>query len=202
MFMSKHAKSSNGSFHPLSAPDFLPLPQLRDLQLQRLKAIVQRAYDRVRPVPQADGRPRPDAAGRADAGGYRQAALCREDRPARHLSFRPVRQPYEGHCAAARLERHHGQAHRRGLHAGGYPGLDQRHAAQPCRLRAARGRHHPERLRLWPVHRRAGRALRRGSAGRNGHPDLRRQHPAPVDGDEGLRRHRDLLHAQLLPPPD
>ena len=45
--MSKHAKSSNGSFHPLSAPDFLPLPQLRDLQLQRLKAIVQRAYDRV-----------------------------------------------------------------------------------------------------------------------------------------------------------
>jgi phenylacetate-CoA ligase len=45
--MSKHAKSSNGSFHPLSAPDFLPLPQLQALQLQRLKAIVQRAYDRV-----------------------------------------------------------------------------------------------------------------------------------------------------------
>src|SRR5664279_4507698 len=47
MSMSKHAKSPNGSFHPLSAPDFLPLPQLRDLQLQRLTAIVQRAYDRV-----------------------------------------------------------------------------------------------------------------------------------------------------------
>ena len=45
--MSKHAKSSSVSFHPLSAPDFLPLPQLRDLQLQRLKAIVQRAYERV-----------------------------------------------------------------------------------------------------------------------------------------------------------
>jgi len=45
--MSKHAKNSNGSFHPLSAPDFLPLPQLRDLQLQRLRTIVQRAYDRV-----------------------------------------------------------------------------------------------------------------------------------------------------------
>jgi len=42
--MSKHAKDSNGSFHPLSAPDFLPLPQLRDLQLQRLKAVVQHAY--------------------------------------------------------------------------------------------------------------------------------------------------------------
>ena len=45
--MSKHAKNSEGSFHPLSAPDFLPLPQLRDLQFHRLKAIVQRAYDRV-----------------------------------------------------------------------------------------------------------------------------------------------------------
>ena len=45
--MSKHAKSSIASFHPLSAPDFLPLPQLRDLQLQRLQFIVQRAYDHV-----------------------------------------------------------------------------------------------------------------------------------------------------------
>lgn len=35
------------SFHPVSAPDFLPLPQLRQLQLQRLKAMVQRAYDHV-----------------------------------------------------------------------------------------------------------------------------------------------------------
>ncbi len=45
--MSKHAKSSRLSFHPLSAPDFLPLPQLRDLQLQRLQGIIQRAYDSV-----------------------------------------------------------------------------------------------------------------------------------------------------------
>jgi phenylacetate-CoA ligase len=37
----------NGSFHPVSAPDFLPLPQLRALQLQRLQAIVQRAYHQV-----------------------------------------------------------------------------------------------------------------------------------------------------------
>ncbi len=36
------------NFNPLSAPDFLPLDQLRNLQLQRLKGIVQRAYDNVR----------------------------------------------------------------------------------------------------------------------------------------------------------
>jgi hypothetical protein len=41
--MSKHAKDSNGKFHSLSAPDFQPLPQLRDLQLHRLKPIMQRA---------------------------------------------------------------------------------------------------------------------------------------------------------------
>jgi len=34
-------------FHPASAMDFLPLPQLRETQLTRLKSIVQRAYDRV-----------------------------------------------------------------------------------------------------------------------------------------------------------
>jgi phenylacetate-CoA ligase len=35
------------SFHPVSAPDYLPVPQLRQLQLHRLKTIVQRAYDHV-----------------------------------------------------------------------------------------------------------------------------------------------------------
>lgn len=34
-------------FHPESAPDFLPLRQLRMVQLQRLQAIVRRAYERV-----------------------------------------------------------------------------------------------------------------------------------------------------------
>ncbi len=43
--MSKHCDVS--ALHPVSAPDFLPLPQLQDLQLQRLKAMVWRAYDRV-----------------------------------------------------------------------------------------------------------------------------------------------------------
>ncbi len=46
--MTAHATSANRIFHPASAPDFLPLPQLRQLQLQRLRAIVQRAYDRVK----------------------------------------------------------------------------------------------------------------------------------------------------------
>lgn len=34
-------------FHPVSAPDYLPLAQLRQLQLRRLQAIIGRAYDNV-----------------------------------------------------------------------------------------------------------------------------------------------------------
>jgi len=36
-----------GGFHPASAPDYLPRAQLELLQLGRLRAVVQRAYDRV-----------------------------------------------------------------------------------------------------------------------------------------------------------
>ncbi len=38
---------SPGGFHPASAPDYLPVAQLRDLQLRRLQGVVQVAYDNV-----------------------------------------------------------------------------------------------------------------------------------------------------------
>lgn len=44
--MSKHS-SLIQNFNPISAPDFLPLPQLQAIQLQRLKAMVERAYTNV-----------------------------------------------------------------------------------------------------------------------------------------------------------
>ncbi len=45
--MNRHTMPGPPSFHPASALDFLPLPQLRDLQLRRLQSIVARAYQRV-----------------------------------------------------------------------------------------------------------------------------------------------------------
>jgi phenylacetate-CoA ligase len=36
-----------GAFHPASAPDYVPPAQMRHLQLERLRAVVRRAYDRV-----------------------------------------------------------------------------------------------------------------------------------------------------------
>lgn len=38
---------AGAGFHPVSAPDYLPTAQLRDLQLRRLQAVVGRAYDNV-----------------------------------------------------------------------------------------------------------------------------------------------------------
>jgi phenylacetate-CoA ligase len=35
------------AFHPASTPDYLPAPQLRDLQLNRLRSVVTRAWERV-----------------------------------------------------------------------------------------------------------------------------------------------------------
>jgi phenylacetate-CoA ligase len=40
-------ESPGGPFHPASAPDYVPLAQMRQLQLQRLRAVVRRAYDCV-----------------------------------------------------------------------------------------------------------------------------------------------------------
>ena len=36
-----------GGFHPASAPDFLPDAALKEVQLRRLRAVVQRAFDNV-----------------------------------------------------------------------------------------------------------------------------------------------------------
>ena len=45
--MTEYSNDVPGSFHPSSAVDYLPIPQLRELQLHRLKGTVQRAYDHV-----------------------------------------------------------------------------------------------------------------------------------------------------------
>ena len=122
---------------------------------------------------------------------HRPAAVHGEDRPARHVSVRAVRQPDARRRAPARLQRHDRQADRRGLHAGGRGGLDRASCVRAlARLRPARGRHHAERLRLRAVHRRPGAHYGAEALGATVIPDLRRQHRPADHGDEGLRRRR------------
>ena len=47
--MRENWNDAGSGFHPVSAPDYLPAAQLRELQLRRLKAVVGRAYDNVPP---------------------------------------------------------------------------------------------------------------------------------------------------------
>jgi phenylacetate-CoA ligase len=42
-----HSEAPAGGFHPASAPDYLPVPLLRDLQLRRLQRTVRRAHENV-----------------------------------------------------------------------------------------------------------------------------------------------------------
>jgi phenylacetate-CoA ligase len=44
--MSQSKKAPASGYHPASAPDYLPQPQLRDLQFTRLRAIVERSFER------------------------------------------------------------------------------------------------------------------------------------------------------------
>ena len=70
--------------------------------------------------------------------------------------------------------------------------------AVSCGLRPASRRHYSGGLRLRPVYRRAGRALRRREPGRRGGAGLRRPRRSPDHADERLRRDGGLLHAQLF----
>ncbi len=45
--MTEYWHDAGGAFHPVSAPDYLPPTQLRQLQLHRLRAITARAYENV-----------------------------------------------------------------------------------------------------------------------------------------------------------
>ena len=45
--MTKICDDYSSEMHPVSAPDYVPVPQMRDLQLDRLRAIVRRGYEHV-----------------------------------------------------------------------------------------------------------------------------------------------------------
>ena len=149
---------------------------MRDLQLQRLKAIVQRAYDRV-----ALFRKRMD-----ERGLTPQDVQTLEDIAKLPFAEKTdLRDTYPFGLFASPMKeivRLHASSGTTGKPiVVAYTQEDIQVWTNVMlrslrRLRPARGRHHPERLRLRPVHRRAGRALRRRGAGRDGHPDFRRQH--------------------------
>ena len=170
-------------------PEFdLSLDALRALQLTRLK---RGAAPRLRPsgavsrqVRGGGGASRrPPLARRPEA-----LSLHRQERPARRLSLRHVRHPARAVRARPRLERHDRPADGGRLFGEGHRDLGRPDGALALRRRRPAGRHHPQCLRLRPVHRRAGRALRRRAARLHGGADVGRLRRAAGPADPRVRR--------------
>ena len=166
----------------LATPD-----ELRALQLERLRASLVRVYERV-----PHYRAKFDAAG-VHPGDLRSLAdLARfpftdQGRPARELSVRHVRGAAAQGGAHPRLERHDRPADRRRLHAARHRHLGRPDGALAPRGGRVRDGHHPQRVRLRPLHRRPGRALRRRAARRDRGADVGRPDRAPGPADPRLR---------------
>ena len=105
-----------------------------------------------------------------------------------HYPFGLFARPVDGTGARARLVGHDGPAHRGRLHGRRPRPLGRPDGALDGRRRRAARRPGAQRLRLRPVHRRAGRALRRRAPGLPGGADLRRRHRTPGGAADGLRR--------------
>ena len=198
---SRKAMEIESAFHPASTPDYLPATRMRELQLQRLRDVVRRAYARV-----------PLFRQRLDNRGVNPDHIqTLED--LRRLPFTTkadLRDTYPFGLFASPMEeivRLHASSGTTGKPiVVAYTQQDlEVWTSVMVRALAACGLHSrrrgAERLRLRPVHRRAGGALRRRIAGRHRDSRLGRQYRPADHGDEGFRRHRDLLHAQLFHPP-
>ena len=148
--------------------------EITALQTQRLAWSLKHAYDNVEAY-----KKKFDAAGvhpvRFQAAGrHREISVHHQGGPARQLSVRHVRGAAGQDRAHPRLVRHHRQADRGRLYAEGHRQLGGSDGALDPRLRRAAGHEGACRLWLWPVHRRAWRALRRREARLRGDPDFRR----------------------------
>ena len=127
----------------------------------------------------------------------RRISVHGEDRSARQLSVQHVRGAARKAGAHPRLFRHHRQADRGRLHQGRHRHLVGRDGALDPRRRRPHRHDHPQRLWLWPVHRRARGALRRGKARLHGGADLRRHDRAAGAADQRLQARHHHGDAEL-----
>ena len=179
----------------------MALEQLRDTQLERLRATLRNAVDNVPFYRRrlADAGVAPDdltTRERVAALPFTTKADLRD-----HYPFGMFARAPRPAGAGARLVGHHGQPDHRGLHV-----RRRRAVGRPHRAHAGGGRHRArrhvaERLRLRPVHRRPGPALWLRAPRRHRAAHLRRQHRPPAQAHARLRRDGPVVHAVVRPLP-
>ena len=175
----------------------LPREELKKLQGERLRALVQRLYANVPLYKQ-----------RLDEAGIDPGAVKGLDDLTR-LPFtykKDLRDSYPFNLFAVPLRdivRIHassgttGKPTTVGYTAGDIEHVGRVHGPHVRGRGRDPGRHHPERLRLRPLHRRPGRPLRRRAPGGGGRAHLGRQHAEAAHAPPGLRFDGALLHPQL-----
>ena len=152
--------ASSGSRRPRR----MPRRSSHDLQIARLRETLRNAYDNV-----PFYRKKLDEAGIAPESvslprRHRRPAVHDQDRPPRPLPVRDVRRAAGRARARPRLVGHDRQPDVVGYARDDVDALGRSHRAHAGRRRPGPGRHAAERLRLRPVHRRPGPALRRRAA--------------------------------------
>ena len=183
--------------HELDPAERMSVDELRALQLDRLRWTLRHAYANVpfyRKKFDAAGVSPEDCRSLEDLAGLPGHD---QGRPAGELPDRHVRGPRDRAAADPRLERDHRPAHGGGLHPAG-PGylVGPDGPVDPGGGRAAR-RHGARGLRLRPVHRRAGRPLRRRAAGLHGHSGFGRHDRTAGEADRRPAAAGDHGHADL-----
>ena len=174
--------------------------EIAALQVERLKWSLKHAYDNVPAY-----KKKFEAAGVAPSDFRQLEDLAKfpfttKDDLRDELSVRHVRGAAREGRAHPCLVRHHRQADRGRLYPEGHRHLVASDGALDPRLRRTAGHEGAYRLWLWPVHRRARRALRRREAGLHRDPGFRRHDRAAGAADHRFparHHHGDaVLHAR------
>ena len=131
------------------------------------------------------------------AGRPGEVSLHHQEGPARRLSVRHVRRAARAMRANPCVQRNHRQADRGGLHPQRHRDLVPCDGAQHPGVRGATGRPGARELRLRPVHRRTGRALRGRAAGPDGGAVRWRPDRAPGAADPRFPARHHHGDAQL-----
>ena len=127
----------------------------------------------------------------------REIPVHGQDRPARQLPVQHVRGAAREDGPRPRLLRHDRQADRGRLYPGRYRHVVGRDGALDPRRRRPHRHDHAQRLWLWPVHRRARRALRRGKARLHRGAGVRRHDRTAGAADQRLQARHHHGDAEL-----
>ena len=177
----------------------LPREALEALQLKRLRDLVDRMYARVPFYRQKLTEAGYKSGDIRTLGDLARLPFTTKDDLRDNYPFGLFAVPMDRGRPHPRLVGDDGQTHRGRVHPARHRHLVRVDGPDALRRGYHQPGHRPQRLRVRPLHRGAGRPLRRREDRGGRHPHVRREHQAADPDHEGLRLHHSPLHALLRP---